>query len=80
MGNCIILASAVSAIVLLTVIGIVQKEKYKLLKNVGKFPLYNLTEKTLKSNDDIIHKYSGHRYKQKRRYNFLSQQNQRSYN
>lgn len=81
MDNTVILVFAIIVIVLLTaaaVTGYVKREKYMRLRNIGKFPLHNLNEKRLKSNKPI-HKYSGHRYKQKRRYNFLSQQSRRSY-
>jgi hypothetical protein len=54
-------------------------EKYRVLKDVGKFPINLLFNKPVK-NDESIHKYSGIRYKHKRRFNFLNRQNIRGVN
>lgn len=51
-------------------------EKYKKLRDIGDFPINGI--KSLKTTGNDSHKYDGHRYKQRRRYNFLSQQNRRN--
>jgi len=54
------------------------REKYKKLRDTGIFPIQigNVTGVPIQESS---HKYDGHRYRQKRRYNFLSQRNNRSY-
>lgn len=69
----------ITSLIIFSVYKIFSREKYTKLKNIGYFPLlYNKTKKRFPIDIDIDHKYSGHRYKQKRRYNFLSQQNRRN--
>lgn len=54
-------------------------EKYKTLREIDDFPIDFSVKKRASPEDEYHHKYDGHRYKQKRRYNFLSQQNIRSH-
>jgi hypothetical protein len=57
-------------------------EKYKKLRDIGDFPIktYGKDNNNYRNNDsnNDSNKYDGHRYKQRRRYNFLSQQNRRN--
>jgi hypothetical protein len=54
-------------------------EKYKRLRDIGYFPIDIIARGKRRSGaDEADNKYDGHRYKQRRRYNFLSQQNRRN--
>jgi hypothetical protein len=78
----ILLGLAVVATIGLVIFGIyniITFEKYKKLSQIGYFPIDFSVKKRASPEDEYHHKYDGHRYKQKRRYNFLSQQNRRSY-
>jgi hypothetical protein len=62
-------------LVIFGVYEIFSREKYTKLKNMGYFPIFPTFPTKKSITMELDHKYSGHRYKQKRRYNFLSQQN-----
>jgi hypothetical protein len=74
------IVSLITGIVIYVVYKIFKREKYIKLKNVGYFPIIvNKPQKGPSNNDDEPeHKYDSHRYKQRRPYNFLSQQNNRN--
>lgn len=49
-------------------------EKYKILKNIGKFPILLPSQQIIKiKNSGFGNKYDGHRYRHRRRYNHLGQ-------
>jgi hypothetical protein len=54
-------------------------KKYKKLRYIDYFPIsFSKQRKQDVEDEDLQHKYDGHRYIQRRRYNFLSQQNRRN--
>ena len=79
----ILLVFSIVIIICLVIFGIYKMctyETYKKLRDIGDFQLdFNTVKnKLIKNDNDEDHKYGGHRYKQSRRYNFLSQQNNRN--
>ena len=74
MNKCILVILTIVIVLITTFIlcNCVSREKYKLLRHLGLFPL-NPVKKIRILGDETEHKYSGHRYKHRRRYNFLGQ-------
>jgi hypothetical protein len=72
---CIILIIFIFIFFIIFTFRYFKKEKYTKLRDIGKFPLNFIKKKSLKNTKKTRNKYSGHRYNQSRRYNFLSQQN-----
>ncbi len=71
--NNYILLTLIGFVIIITIYilsNYVHREKYKQLRHLGFFPIIN-SRKIAIVNRERRHKYSGHRYRHRRRYNFL---------
>ena len=77
-----IIVSALAYILTMLIIDkkVFNSEKYKLQKDLGDFPLqHHARIISIIDNEDSDNKYSGHRSRHGRRYNFLSRKSLRSF-
>jgi hypothetical protein len=74
MSKCVLYIILISSLVTFAYViyNISQREQYKKLKDVGNFPISYEHKHISKRNNDNLpeNKYDGHRYKQRRRYNY----------
>lgn len=63
---------------LISIYNMFSSENYKKLRNIGIFRLNHANVLKAPDTEDTRHKYSGHRYKQRRPYNILGQHYKRN--